>query len=238
VKIAATLLLSLTALTALAADVQAASTNPYLQNTPYSGTSPVFAYPSWMPFSSVPVTAAPPPWTVSKIVTKEQKAEMMRIMMPLLQQGMHMNIRDVMNFMTTKYKAKPGLSFDDVVESLKIKANELNFKLVGTNPMWKDIQAVLGDKSSPRMEVFQFCDIRVGREVMAMAPEAIVFLPCRIAVIEDADKNIWVMTLDWDVAWLDSVKGSMGISPQLAKDAMEIHDKIDQIMQAGANGDL
>jgi hypothetical protein len=27
------------------------------------------------------------------------------------------------------------------------------------------------------MEVFQFCDIAVGREVMEMAPEAIAFLP-------------------------------------------------------------
>jgi uncharacterized protein (DUF302 family) len=205
-------------------------TNPYLRNNPYLQNTP------YQPGN--PPAASFKPWTMSPIISKEQKARMMRMMMPWLSQGMHMNIRDVMNYMATKYKAKPGLSFDDVVQSLKLKANELNFKLVGTNPMWKDIQAVLGDKTSPRMEVFQFCDIAVGREVMEMAPEAIVFLPCRIAVMEDADKNIWVLTLDWDVAWLDAVNGSMGISPQLAKDAATIRDKIDQIMVAGANGEF
>jgi uncharacterized protein (DUF302 family) len=227
-RIQTALMLSLFALNAMAADTPAAPSNPYLQNNPYLQGTP------YSPMAKAPIK----PWTMSPIIPNAEKEQMMKRMMPWMSQGMHMNIRDVMNFMVTKYKAKPGLSFDDVVESLKLKANELNFKLVGTNPMWKDIQAVLGDKSSPRMEVFQFCDIRVGREVMEMAPEAIAFLPCRIAVMEDADKNIWVLTLNWDIAWLDSVNGSMGISPQLAKDAADIRDKMDQIMRAGANGDL
>lgn len=217
-------LIFLAASAAIADEAPKPSGNPYLQNTPYQ-----YGY-------GVPAPAKP--WTMSPSKSKEEKARMMKMMMPMMSQGMHMNIRDVMNFMTTKYKAKPGLSFDDVVESMKLRANTLNFKLVGTNPMWKDIQAVLGDNTSPRMEVFQFCDIAAGREVMKMAPEAIAFLPCRIAVMEDADKNIWVLTLDWDIAWLDSVNGSMGIAPELAKMAIDIRDKMDNIMQAAANGDL
>ena len=141
-------------------------------------------------------------------------------------------------FLNTKYKAKKDIAFDDVVESMKLRANSLNFKLVGHSPMWKDIQAVLGDTESPRMEVFHFCDIAAGREIMKLAPESIVYLPCRIAVMEDAEKNVWVLTLDWDIAWLDSVNGSMGIDPALAKMAKDIHDKMDEIMKAGANGDL
>jgi Domain of unknown function DUF302 len=88
------------------------------------------------------------------------------------------------------------------------------------------------------MEVFHFCDIAAGRELMKMSPESIVFLPCRIAVMEDADKNIWVLTLDWDLAWLDSVNGTMGITPELSKMALDIRDRMDDIMRAGANGDL
>jgi len=229
---------SLAASAVLADEPPKAPLNPYLQNNPYLQGTPSYGFSPFMPFGQPPAQQAIKPWTMSRTVSKEEKTRMMKMMMPMMSQGMHMNIRDVMNYMTTKYKAKPGLSFDDVVESMKLRANQLNFKLVGHSPMWKDIQAVLGDTTTPRMEVFHFCDIATGREVMKMAPEAIVFLPCRIAVMEDADKNVWVMTLDWDIAWLDSVNGSMGISPELAKMAVDIRDKMDEIMRAAANGDL
>jgi uncharacterized protein (DUF302 family) len=236
-KIRFALLLSLLSLSAVAADVSPAPGNPYLQNNPYLQGAPSTGVTPWMGYSQ---PSPPPmrPWTMSPPISKAEKARMIKMMMPWMSQGMHMNIRDVMNFMSVKYKAKPGLSFDDVVESLKIRANTDNFKLVGQSPMWKDIAAVLGDTTSPRMEVFHFCDIAAGRELMKLAPEAIVFLPCRVAVMEDADKNIWVLTLDWDLAWLDSVNGTMGITPELAKMAVDIRDRIDDIMRAGANGDL
>jgi uncharacterized protein (DUF302 family) len=220
----------LAASVALADEAPTAPGNPYLQSNPYLQNTPYqYGYGAKAPIK---------PWTMSPSKTKEEKARMMKMMMPMMAQGMHMNIRDVMNFMSTKYKAKPGLGFDDVVESLKLRANALNFKLVSHSPMWKDIQAVLGDTTTPRMEVFHFCDIAAGRELMKDAPEAIVFLPCRIAVMEDADKSIWVLTLDWDIAWLDSVNGSLNVSPELAKFGRDIRDKMDNIMQAGANGDL
>ncbi|MCX7673412.1 MAG: DUF302 domain-containing protein [Thiobacillaceae bacterium] len=177
---------------------------------------------------------------MSRIVTPEEKKAMMRQLMPWMGQATRMNVRDVMNYMTTKYKAKPGLTFDDVVESMKLRANKLNFKLVGHSPMWKDFQAVLGDMNAPRVEVFHYCDIAAGREVLKFAPEALVFLPCRIGIMEDADKNIWVMTLDWDVSWLDALGGRMGLdsAPELVKAAIDIREKMDEIMRAAAEGDL
>jgi uncharacterized protein (DUF302 family) len=88
------------------------------------------------------------------------------------------------------------------------------------------------------MEVFHYCDIAAGREVLKYAPESIVFLPCRIAVMEDADKNIWVLTLDWNTSWLDSISGKMGTPTELMKYSTDIRDKMDNIMRAAAEGDL
>ncbi len=231
--------------------------NPYLQGNPFlmnvplpiPNLTPLLAplmpllAPALAPFMAPVMPTAGPkqpykPWTMSPSISKEEKTKLMKQMMPMMNMGMKMDIKDTMNFMTTKYKANKDVAFDDVVESMKLRANSLNFKLVGHSPMWKDIQAVLGDTESPRMEVFHFCDIAAGREIMKLAPESIVYLPCRIAVMEDAEKNIWVLTLDWDIAWLDSVNGTMGINPELAKMAKEVRDKMDNIMQAGANGDL
>ena len=206
--------------------------NPYLKNVPAPAPSPMMLMPKGTGDLTNPI-----PWAMSKMPTPEQKKQLMKTMLPYLS-NMGLNIRDIMNYMTIKYQAKPGLSFNEVVESMNLRANQLNLKQVGHSPMIKDIQAVLGDTTSPRMEVFHFCDIAIGREIMKLVPESIVYLPCRIAVMEDNQGNVWVLTLDWDVAWLDSINGSMGITPELAKMASEMRNKMDNVMRAAANGDL
>ncbi len=177
-------------------------------------------------------------YQMNRIVPPEEKRRYMQMAMPMMANMMQLDAREAMNYMVVKYKAKPGLTFDDVVESLKLRANQLNFKNVGENLMWKDFRAVLNDNDAPRVEVFSFCDIAVGRELLKIIPESVVFLPCRIAIMEDAQKNIWVLTLDWDVTWLDYANKSMGITPELRKGAMEIREKMDNMMRAAANGDI
>ncbi|MBM4180832.1 MAG: DUF302 domain-containing protein [Betaproteobacteria bacterium] len=178
------------------------------------------------------------PYEMSRIVPPEEKDKLMKQMMPMMGTMTRMDVKDVMNLMAIKYKAKEGLSFDDVKQSMELRANQLNFKKVGESPMWKDIQAVLGDKDAPRMEVYHYCDIAAGREVLKYAPESIVYLPCRIAIMEDADKKIWVLTLDWNTAWLDSISGKMGAPDELMKQAKDIRDKMDVIMRAAADGEI
>ena len=226
------LLASFTSLTVLAQTPGAAAggANPYLSKVPLS------VGPMVLPVS--PEGRGTRPYEMSRVVPPEEKAKLMKQMMPLMNMVTKMDVKDVMNLMATKYQAKPGLSFDDVVTSMELRANSLNFKKVGHSPMWKDIQAVLGDMEAPRMEVFHYCDIAAGREILKYAPESIVYLPCRIAVMEDADKNIWVLTLDWDTAWLDSISGKMGAPDALMTYAKDIRDKMDNIMRAAANGDL
>ncbi|OYY95118.1 MAG: hypothetical protein B7Y41_05400 [Hydrogenophilales bacterium 28-61-23] len=163
---------------------------------------------------------------------------MMKKIMPMMGMVKSMDVKDVMNMMAIKYPVKKGLTFDDVKTSMELSANKLNFKKVGESPMWKDIQAVLGDMEAPRMEVYHYCDIAAGREILKYAPEAIVYLPCRIAIMEDVDKNLWVLTLDWDTSWLDSLSGKMGAPDKLMGHAKDIRDKMDVIMKAAANGDL
>lgn len=209
---------------------QAPVANPYLQHVPIS------AGPIVLPVT--PSARGTRPYEMSRIIPPEEKAGLMRQMMPMTSMITRMDVKDVMNLMTTKYKAKAGLSFDDVKESMELRANKLNFKKVGESPMWKDIQAVLGDMEAPRMEVYHYCDIAAGRALLQYAPESIVFLPCRIAIMEDADKNIWVLTLDWNTAWLDSISGKMGLPSELERHATDIRNRMDEIMRAAANGDI
>jgi uncharacterized protein (DUF302 family) len=204
--------------------------NPYLANVPLS------AGPITLPVS--PGGRGMRPYEMSRTITPQEKEAMMKQIMPMMGMIKSMDVKDVMNMMAVKYPAKKDLSFDDVKQSMELAANKLNFKKVGESPMWKDIQAVLGDMDAPRMEVYHYCDIAAGREILKYAPESIVYLPCRIAIMEDADKNIWVLTLDWNTSWLDSLSGKMGAPDKLMEYAKDIRDKMDIIMKAAADGDL
>lgn len=205
------------------------------------------AAPGWigvMPTPYGPIMmqqAAPPPYRdyqMNRILTPEEKKRWLHMAMPMMANMMQMDAREAMNHFAVKYKVKPGVTFDEVVESMMLRANRVNLKFVGSNLMWKDFKAVLGDDSAPRVEVFSFCDIAVGRDLLRIIPEMAVFLPCRITVMEDADKNIWVMTLDWDMTLLDLAGKQTGITPELRKGAQDIREKIDQVMRAGAGGEI
>ncbi len=148
-----------------------------------------------------------------------------------------MSMRDYFNFMTMKMKAAEGISFDDVIEAMDLKANDVNFKKTAHSKIWKDIASITGVPTT-RVEVLHYCDAIVGRRMLDFSPEFSVFIPCRISVYEDANGEIWIMTLDWDVSWLSqSWQPGSQIGEQLQQDAVRIRDAMTQIMEAGAKGE-
>ena len=227
-----------------------AAINPYLQMMPVP-VLPVFTLPNLgditnsLPLAGMPIPfigslqqAPTKPYTMRPGIPQQTKKQMMQMMMPIMSNVMRMSMPDAMNWFSYKVKVKKGLTFDEVVESMMLRANKLNFKYVGNNLMWKDFRAVLGDMDAPRVEVHSFCDIAVGRDLLKISPEFLVFLPCRIAVMEDGNKDIWVMMLDWNLDWVGGYENQMGISPELSKGAIEVRNKMEDIMLAGANGEL
>lgn len=173
------------------------------------------------------------PNTVMDSVSREAKNRFMQSMMAMNP----MSLRDMLNLMAYKVKVKDGIKFDEVVESMRLRANKLNFKVVGHSPLYKDVVAITG-KPSPRVEVFSFCDALLARELLDYSPELIVFLPCRIAVLEDAKGQLWVMMLDWDVTWIETSPNPNKMDQKLLTASAKIRDVMEQIMQAGAVGDF
>lgn len=148
-----------------------------------------------------------------------------------------MSMTDLFNFMTAKRKVAKDVSFDDVVEAMDLKANEVNFKKVGHSMFWKDVGAVSG-LPTLRVEILQYCDAVIGRRMLDYSPEFSIFIPCRITVLEDASGDIWLMTLDWDVSWLAMAwQPDSKLDDQLKQDAIRIRDAMDDIMEAGATGE-
>jgi uncharacterized protein (DUF302 family) len=178
------------------------------------------------------------PYEMRRIIEQPEKTAMIQTMLPLTTGLLNMGMGDAMNYFAYKVKAKPGLSFEEVRESLMLRANQVNMKFVGDNQMWKDFHAVLDDKTAPRIEVLSFCDIAVARDLLKISPEFVVFLPCRIAIMEDADKNIWLLMVDWNMDWVKGYESKLGLTPELMKGAESINKRMVEMIQAASIGDL
>lgn len=130
-----------------------------------------------------------------------------------------------------KLPLQEGISMDDAVESMQLRANALNFKLVAHQPLYKELQAM--GLPSKRVEIFQFCDARIAHAMLAKSLDFAAYLPCRITLIEDQDGQAWLVSMD-----LDRVIAMANLPPELLGHATQVRDSIREIMEAGASGDL
>ena len=148
-----------------------------------------------------------------------------------------LSYRDV-KLQIARIQVQDSVSFDDAVESLKLRANSRNFKFVGHSPLSKEVEAVTG-KPSPRTEIFSFCDAVTARDFIEVSLDFAAFLPCRVAIVEDApSKKIWVVSMMMDMSWLDAGKTGKPVPEKLKARAKEIIDIMNDMIKAASTGDI
>ncbi|AFL72803.1 DUF302 domain-containing protein [Thiocystis violascens] len=138
-----------------------------------------------------------------------------------------------MTIADTVYKLplEEGVSTDDAVDSMLLRANALNFKLVARLPLSQELEAM--GVPTKRIEIFQFCDARIAAQMIAENLDFSAYLPCRITLIEDQAGKPWLVTLD-----LNKVIQMADLPPALMEMATKVRDTMNEIMAAGASGDL
>ena len=124
------------------------------------------------------------------------------------------------------------VSPDDAEQSMKLRANLLNVHLVAELPLSKQVSAITG-KPSPYATIFQFCDALTDREMLGYSLDFATCLPCRIALVEDDKGKGWLVMMD-----LDMIVNLAHLNPELKAKAIAVRDKLEDIMRAGADGDL
>jgi uncharacterized protein (DUF302 family) len=129
------------------------------------------------------------------------------------------------------FRVNDDVSFDDAIDSMKLRANTLNFKLVAHMPLSEQIEAM--GETSRRMEIFQFCDALIAKRMVEFNLVFAGYLPCRIAVIEGEDGSTNLVTMNMDL-----MLKAADLPPALAEDAQQVRDTIYSIVDAGVNGDL
>ncbi len=122
----------------------------------------------------------------------------------------------------------------EAAESMRLRANALNLQLVAELPMSKQVEAVTG-KPQRTIIVFQFCDAVLARDLIEVNMEFSIYMPCRIALIEDAKGQGWLVMMDVNV---DALAQEKRLPEALKVRINTVRKSLLDIMQAGAKGEL
>ena len=130
-----------------------------------------------------------------------------------------------------RIQVQDSVSFDDAVESLKLRANQQNLKFVGVNQIYKEIASLTG-KPAKRMEIFNFCDGLTAKKMLDADPLMIAFMPCRIAILEDMQGKRWVVSMMMDLKMIQAMP------EETRKSAEHVMESMKDMMLAASKGDL
>lgn len=125
-----------------------------------------------------------------------------------------------------------NVSMDESIDSMKLRANALNMKLVAHQPLSEELK-VRGEKNVRRLEIFQFCEPKIAQEMVKFNMSFAAYLPCRITLVEDEHGQAWLVMMNLDV-----LINSIILPPPLQELAIKVRDNLKKIMDAGVHGEL
>jgi cytochrome c553/uncharacterized protein (DUF302 family) len=130
-----------------------------------------------------------------------------------------------------KMPLEEGVSAEDARQAMLSKAAEVNLKMVGNQMVHKELQARGIDAGI--LEIYQFCDPEDAMKMVQYNPLYAAYMPCRIALVEDADKRLWVTMIN-----LDFLIENVPLPQDLRTIAININGKMLDIISAAATGEF
>ena len=132
---------------------------------------------------------------------------------------------------------KAGVSYQDVVDSLKSVSEGMNFVNPANFPIGDHLK-LRGIDPKGVKEVHSFCNLSMGTEIILDHPEFLAFAPCRIALYEKPDANNKLslfLALDRPTYDLKSIRNP---TPRAQQSAQELEDALIQLMDKASRGDI
>lgn len=127
-----------------------------------------------------------------------------------------------------------GISAEDVKASLKSLATEHDFLFVGESPFYQQVEAVTGEKFR-HVSFLNFCDVRVGMQMLAHNNAYSAFMPCTISVVEDKDGKLWLYAMNMDFL----IHGGKELPAELKEGAIKVRTTmLPEMMQKAAKGEF
>ena len=132
-----------------------------------------------------------------------------------------------------KVPVEEGLTPEDVEQSMKTVANELNISNVGELPLYKDVEAKSGE-SYRFVKIYMFCNSLTAARMLDCSDAFSAYLPCRITMVEDKQGQLWLYALNMDLM----IHGGEPLPPALKEEAVHVKKVILEIMRRGSIGDF
>ncbi|MDG1096772.1 MAG: DUF302 domain-containing protein [Methylophilaceae bacterium] len=132
---------------------------------------------------------------------------------------------------------KDGVSYQDVVDSLKSISEGMNFVSPANFPIGEHLK-LRGIDPQGIKEVYSYCNLSMGTEIILDHPEFLVFAPCRIALYEKPDENNKLklyIGLDRPTIDLKNIKNP---TERAKKSAQQLEEALIKLMQKASVGDF
>lgn len=134
--------------------------------------------------------------------------------------------------LVVKIQIAEGVSMDEAIDSMKLRANQLNMKSVAHQPLSQELKA-LNLPDVRRTEIFQFCDAPIAKEMIDFDMNFAAFMPCRISLVADKEGKGWLIMMNPNFFIT-----AFTLPDELKTKATKIRDNLMQIINAGAKGEL
>jgi hypothetical protein len=132
-----------------------------------------------------------------------------------------------------KIPVAADLSAEDVEQTMRFVANELNIKNVGELPLSAQVEAMTGEKQR-FLKIYMFCDPLTAAKMVDFSDAFSAYLPCRVSLIEDKSGKLWLYSLNMDMM----IHGGKTLPADLFAEANKVKDTILDIMNRGAEGEF
>jgi uncharacterized protein (DUF302 family) len=127
---------------------------------------------------------------------------------------------------------EPEVSYDDVVTSLKVISEGMNFVNPANFPIG-DHMKERGQAPQGALEVRSFCNLSMGTEIFLDHPEFVVFAPCRVGLFHKQGQLY--LAIDRPTFDLKSIKNP---TPRAQKAAQQLEDVLISIVEKARKGDI
>ena len=133
---------------------------------------------------------------------------------------------------TWERKVKPGVTLEQIEQSLASISSEMNIRDVGQLPLSKELESRTGQPQK-LLKVYNFCNPFTARKMVDFSPHMAAYLPCRITLVE-RDDGLWMDTLHMDMM----IRMGRKLPPDLKADALKVREAIWAMMERGSQGDF
>lgn len=130
-----------------------------------------------------------------------------------------------------KMPLNDGVSAEDARQAMLSKAADVNLKMVGNQIVHKELQA--RGLETGILEIYQFCDPEDAMKMVQFNPLYAAYMPCRVALVEDSDKKLWLTMIN-----LDFLIDNVPLPQELRTIAININGKMLDIISAAATGEF